>query len=112
MIKDTLNKLVAFTEPIETLENEMSKVPWDIEPVVIITYSNLIEVFERFLKKEISASDLERWAELIEARDGIDYESKSDLPGIVDIIFQLANPEINNEITDQSILDFYNSIKQ
>ena len=110
--KAVLNDLIEYKLPIGILEGLVSNVPWDIEPEVVLTYGHLSRVFRRFLEKEISADEVQRWADLIECRDGIEYELKEALPGIADIIFELANPEINSEINEELIGGFYRLVQQ
>ncbi len=44
----------------------------------------------------ISLAELRDWAEIVEGRDDI---AQSDT--LKEIVFQIANPEINGELTDQ-----------
>lgn len=111
-MEQILNELITFSKPIEYLEQRVLNLPWDIDTLVVLKYSDLKNIFEKYLTKIITAKDVERWAELIEVRDGIDYEERDNLPNIKDIIFQLANPDINSEITVSLITNLSASIEE
>jgi hypothetical protein len=51
---------------------------------------------ERYLRGDLTAGDLHSWAETIEMREDVNYESSEQ---VLDFVFELANSDINGEIT-------------
>ena len=66
-----------------------------------VSRKTLKTVLQRFVNNDLHAREVADWASLIEACDQVEYE-----PGferlIADIVFELASPEINGALTDQS----------
>lgn len=50
---------------------------------------------QRCMDNEISIKELNEWANVIEMRDDIGFEDEE----VKQLIFELANPEINEELT-------------
>jgi len=93
----TVKKLVSYTSKLEDIQNELRNYPWDYEgEAYTFTKLDLKNVLEKCINKELSKDDICEWANTIEGRDDIDFETKS----IEDIIYMLANPELEGEVTD------------
>ncbi|UJH66386.1 hypothetical protein [Allomuricauda sp. SCSIO 65647] len=98
-----LKDLIQLDGRLSELQNELSKFPWDVEiPLIVMTRDHFLEVIEKCLGQHINFLDLENWANAIECRDDIDFEEER----IKEIIFELASPEINGEITEQRLNEF------
>lgn len=94
--KNILNNLIHLNGNLNEIQIELSTFPWDInEPIVTITKNVLYSVLNKCIEHEITLTELENWANLIECRDDIDFENNE----IQEIIFELANLEINGQIT-------------
>lgn len=99
---DVLRDLVAFSKPTSVLVDSLSKFDWDYEAQpLIVTASQIREVLKRFLAGEYSAQELEGWANLIECREDLEFEEKKR-EGIANVIYCLANPVLEGEITADS----------
>jgi hypothetical protein len=96
--RDTLNSLIKFSKSMDDVSIALSELEFDCEEDVCeLRRDDIINVLERYIADEISASDVERWADLIEMRDGIGYEEKNeDL--IIATIQDLATPELSEEL--------------
>jgi hypothetical protein len=82
--------LIRFRLPLAELEAQLARIPWDCdEPLVVLTTGHLRSIIDRFLAGELTAEQVEEWANLIELRDDIDFTSA---PVIPDAVFRLANP--------------------
>ena len=70
--------------------NELWKFEWDYENSSFkIKTKHILNILNKFLKKKLKEKDIYKWANFIEMREDIDYEEFKDL------IYFLANPEIN-----------------
>lgn len=97
--EELLRELISYRLPIEkTLEN-LSYYGWDCElPLVTMTQSDVANILQRYLSGGITGHQLTDWADLVECREDIEYPSQ-DEKLIASIIFRLANPNLNEEIT-------------
>lgn len=106
--KDILTDLVVFKTDLSELQNELSKYSWDIEePILIISKQDFIKILNRCIENEITFDDLVSWANVIECRDDLDFEVEE----IQEIVFELANPEINGEITKERLQEIINELQ-
>jgi hypothetical protein len=79
---------------------------WDApEELVVLTAADVVRLLERFLRGELSARQVEHWAELLEMRGDVAYEERwsSELRRL---LFLLANPEVNETITPSLAIRF------
>jgi|SRR5690606_4315845 len=98
--QEILNGIILLKGNLNDLENKLSKFPWDSHmPLVTISKQNLSNVLSKVLNDEISFEYLVKWANTIECRDDIDYETDH----LQEIIFDLASPEINGAITRERL---------
>jgi hypothetical protein len=99
---DILRDLIGFKGNIASLKEELSLYPWDSsQSLLTLTNSNMLLILHSCLSNNINLEDLILWANLIENRDDIDFEN----PGLQELIFDLASPEINGEITRGSLIE-------
>ena len=89
---EVLRDLVELREPILATIGRLRLFPWDSDAaLVMLTSNDLIRILDRYLRRELSNIEVEEWAEALEGRDDIGYESQ--LGGTLrQIIFELANP--------------------
>lgn len=98
--KEILIDLICFNENLAKITSELSQYPWDLEkPILIICTSNFLNVLKKCIDEKITFDDLENWASTIECRDDLEFENEV----IEQIIFELASPEINEEITKERL---------
>lgn len=106
-----LRKLVSFSEPLENISDQLSLFKWDYEGEPYFIYSSdLIAVLSRFLSGEIEGSSVERWADLIECRDDLDYANENH-EQLREAIHILANPLINEDISPNLCQNLLNKLK-
>jgi hypothetical protein len=93
----TIQSLVRFDQPLPLLEAALRSVPWDWEdaPLAILDEAAVVAVLRRHASGELSDEQVERWADLIEMRDDIDFT-----PEATEAIFRLANPLISGPIEE------------
>jgi|SRR5688572_29158397 hypothetical protein len=106
--KDILKDLVCLNGNLATLQDELSQYPWDAKaPSLIISKNDFYTVFKRCIEGEINFEDLVNWANTIECRDDLDFEVEE----MQEIIFELANPEINGEITKERLNEIVKELR-
>lgn len=76
------------------------------EPTLIISKAEFSTVLKRCIENEISVEDLENRANAIECRDDLDFEDVE----MQEIIFELASPEINGEISKERLQEIINDL--
>jgi hypothetical protein len=96
--KSLLISLLNLSSDFRELEQELQKFKWDSEELVILKRTQLRNLFDKYLVGEFSVEDISEWANIIESRDDIGYESPYEYT-IKQIIFELANPEINENLS-------------
>ena len=104
--KDILNDLINLKSNLTELQEELSQYTWDIEiPVLIINKKDFTNVLQKCIDGKLTFLEIENWANAIECRDDLGFEDNN----MQEIIFDLANPDINGEITkDRLKLIIYN----
>ena len=90
------------------LQNEISGYPWDCEiPLITISKTDMVYIINECVNDEISLEELTNWANIIECRDDFDFENEK----IQELIFELANPEINKENGKNRLMDIVKELK-
>jgi hypothetical protein len=95
---EALRDLIELREPISVATGRLRSFPWDIDSALVtLTMNDLIGVIEGYLRRELSETEVEEWAEAIDGRDDIGYESYAG-GTLKQIIFELANPLLATSI--------------
>jgi hypothetical protein len=105
-MKDRTMALLALLlaeRPIQTLLSELDDFPWD-SPVelAVLNSQHLVDLLHRFLAGDLSAEDVESWANAVEGRDDIGYEAAFEAE-LKECIFQLANPDLGYPLTPELV---------
>ena len=89
---EALRDLIELREPISVATSRLRFFPWDSDSALVtFSVNDLIRVIDGYLRGELSKTEVEEWAEAIEGRDDIGYESRTG-GTLKQIIFELANP--------------------
>jgi hypothetical protein len=105
--KEILKDLILLQGSIAILESELLEYPWDSEvPIIKIGKNDFNSVLQRAIDNGIALDVLTIWANAIECREDIEFEKDE----IREIIFELANPEINGEITKERLQEIINEL--
>ena len=95
-----LNELLNFSAPLAATTAKLASQPWDAERALVqLLPSHIVSALSRFLTGEVSASDVEAWANAIESREDIEY-SPSSQTGLA--LHELANPLLTQPLTGRS----------
>jgi len=106
-----LQSLLDFDQPLDALKKEIKTLPWDSEEeVIILKKDHLFKILEKFTNQQLDSDELSEWANLIEGREDIGFEEK-DEEILKKIIFEMANPEINEPITVSVVMRWASALK-
>jgi len=98
--EELLSKLIRMDASIEFLNLELAKFGWDSEKdLVILKKHHILEILNKFLRGEIKQQDIANWAEAIECREDIGFETNYKKL-ISEIIFDLANFDVAGILTE------------
>jgi len=104
---EILKDLVYLQGNLIALKKELSQYSWDIEePIFSIDKADFLSILNRAINNEVSFNELENWANEIECREDLSFEDEK----IREIIFELANPELNVKITKNRLLEIANEL--
>jgi len=97
--KQLLLELLTPRRSVLEIREELFKFQWDSEAeLVSLTRAHLKNLLGDFIGSRLAVSDVETWAETIEGRDDIGFESEyAEL--LKSIIFELATQELGRPLT-------------
>ena len=97
---DVLKALIELSSPLNDLRSSLQKFDWDFQGVPIeFGRIHLVNVLRRYLNRELVATDIEQWANLLEAREDIFFEKNAE--GQLDeVLYELANPVLTASLDD------------
>jgi hypothetical protein len=105
---EILKDLVLLQSSIEVLEKELNQYPWDIEtPLLKVSKNDIALILKKCLDNEIDFKTLTNWANAIECRDDLDFSTEE----IQEIIFEVANSEINEEVTKERLQEIVDELR-
>jgi hypothetical protein len=106
--EDILKDLINLKGNLTDIKIELAQYSWDSEtPVLVINKKDFINVLQRYIDGSLTSLEIENWANAIECRDDMDFEDDE----LQEIIFELANPDINGEITEELLKKIINKLK-
>jgi len=101
--REAVSALVDWRGHLPDLIVVAREFPYDSEvPIVTLQAHHIRNALERYIRGEVSASELEAWAENVEGRDDIEYFPDHE-DEISDALFNLSTPEINAPISKQVV---------
>ena len=102
---EILNELVRYELPSAPLMQELSALGWDWlgdTPLVTIKKKDILRIIDRFLGGDISAEQLQEWAENLEVREDVAFD-EVDEKLLDNVFFRIATPFINEPLTVESV---------
>jgi hypothetical protein len=97
--KEALVALLAYNAPLDQLVCALKQFPWDSEQeLVTLKPVHIRAVLLRYLAQEITAQQVEDWANAIEGREDIAFEEAFESI-LGECIHQLANPLLTKPLT-------------
>lgn len=90
--------LLEISKPLEKIMAQLAMMDWDYEgDGVDLTKKHLVMALQRYLRGELSDSDLESWANQIEGREDVKFEAGSEQE-IENVLYELANPALTQPL--------------
>jgi hypothetical protein len=109
--KMLLTALIEATVLPQSIEAELRKLPWDSNVAeVVLSRAHVNHILSLYLAGTVSQNDVERWANSIEGRDDIGYESGYERL-LNEVVYQLANPLMTQFLTPESALSLRESLQ-
>jgi len=97
--KEALEALLGVDQPVERLKVVLADFPWDADTeLVFLSISHVVNVLNRFVAERMTATDVENWANVIESREDIGFDSSHEQL-LRELIHELANPLLTQPLT-------------
>jgi hypothetical protein len=89
---EIVRALIEMQTPMQESIDKLATLEWNYDGDGIeLNRTHLINVLNKFLSNKLSDSDVEKWANAIESREDIRFESGNERK-IEEVIYELANP--------------------
>jgi hypothetical protein len=103
---EALKQIITFGADKEAAYSELVKFGYDSDfECFVVSKSILQNVLAKYLSDEITADDLEEWANFVECRDDLDHEV------IEGYIYAIANPYLIDDIDKEKIMKMLQLLK-
>jgi hypothetical protein len=97
--RELLADLLELRHAPHTAAAAVRAMPWDSDSeLVVLSRAHVLRLLQRYLRGELESSDLETWADAVEARDDIGYEHDQD-DALRAFVFETANPTLAEPIS-------------
>jgi hypothetical protein len=97
--KSALEDLIHLRGPVADAMKRLRAFDWDGAPdLVTLSPATVIEALDRYLSGDVTAEEIEKWAEGIEVRDDVAFPPLFDTV-LKELFFELAHPEINRPLS-------------
>ena len=107
-----LEELIHLLSPVDDVIRNLGSFGWDSEvECATLTAGNVDSVLRRFLNGDLSGKEVERWADAIECREDIRFES-SRATTLSHVIFEMANPSLEGTISTQKAESWIEALAQ
>lgn len=104
--------LINFSEPVSVMAKNLGAIDWDFDATPIeLNSTHLKNVLQRYIGGDLTSGEVEDWANLIEGREDIDFESNYS-QFLSDAIYELANPELTEPLSEQRAKEIIQHISQ
>jgi hypothetical protein len=104
--KTFLETLLRFRDPkaLKQIMTALREYGWDSEETLVnLTSDAIISILERYLQSELTAQEVEDWANAVEMRDDIEFGIDDD-EVIMNAVGELANPVLTEPLTPESAM--------
>lgn len=96
---EILKNLIFYSQPLDSTKSLLETFGWNSdEDLVILTADHITRILEQFLNGRIDAQQVEDWANAIEGREDIGFESETH-DVVQEVVFELANPLLTQALT-------------
>ncbi len=96
---ESLQSLLKLDQPLSQILSSLNAHGWDRDhELVTLESQHIITVLQRYLSGELSDPCVEDWANAVEGREDVGFESGfEDL--LSEIIYKLANPRLTHSLS-------------
>lgn len=100
--KAALEDLIQLRGSVDDARKRLRPFGWDSAPdLVTLSAATVIDVLDRYLSGDLTAEQIEKWADAIEVRDDIAFPPLFDTV-MKELFFELANPEIEGPLSPET----------
>lgn len=94
-----VENLVHLRVPVDQAVSVLTTFPWDSEQeLVTVGIAEVETALNRFVEGDLSADELEAWANGIECREDIEFRPS----GVIDVITEIANPVLFSALDNKT----------
>lgn len=109
--KKALEALLAFEQSLELHRTALAAFSWDADTeLAFLLPSHIANVLNRFVAGRMAATEVEAWANAIEGRDDIGFESASEQL-LRELLHELANPLLTQSLTRERAVELLKRIE-
>lgn len=106
-----LKQLLFVEDNFESISNKLKQFDWECKDELVSVDKKVLDnLFQGFLNGKYSLNTLERWADLVECREDIDYED-NNLELIKEVLGTLANKDIATPVDEKVIRGWVNRLR-
>ncbi len=107
---ELVEALIENREQVGSLQGELRNYGWDTEDeLVTLRPGHIISVLQAFQSGRLNSTQIKEWANAIERREDIGMLS-SHKEVLEEMVFWLANPEINYTVDAELVTRIINSL--
>ena len=90
--KDCLNALIHLDRSLDEILSELNMHGWDSDvAIATIDRQHILQILNRYLKGDLTAEEVERWADSLHVREDVGYERGFE-ELLREALFELGNP--------------------
>ena len=105
-----VTELVALSRPLSDILAELARLHLDADAELVrLERRHVISVLERYLAGELTADDVENWADAVDLQDAIGLAE--DDQTLSDAVFGLANPPAARPLTPERARELLASLR-
>ena len=96
---EILNDLIQHRASVTDATEQLAEFPWDSDDeLVILTRPDVLATLAKLLRDNLSADDVERWADVLEVRDDVGLESAHEHV-LRQFLYEASTPETEGPLT-------------
>jgi hypothetical protein len=103
--KHALEVLLNFEQPLEQIKTALAAFSWDSDTeLAFLSIGHASNILNRFVTGRASAIEVESWANAVEGRDDIGFESPNE-EILRELVHELANPLLTQPLTRERAIE-------
>lgn len=103
--KKALEALLGFEQPVELLRTALAAFSWDSDTeLAFLSVGHAANILNRFVSGRAAAIEVENWANAVEGRDDIGFESPNE-DMLRELVHELANPLLTQPLTRERAIE-------